>query len=101
MSVNKIATFSVVIATDPQQARRYRKPPPARPHLLFTVLRPERYESAERSASRRSGTTFHIIQRPRFSPTSSPASASALVWWLIVGCDLPSGTSRSHEHTSP
>src|ERR1700704_5243025 len=30
-----------------------------------------------------------------------PASARALVWWLIVGCDFPSGSSRSHEHTSP
>ena len=29
-----------------------------------------------------------------------PASASAFVWWLTVGCDLPSGSSRSHEHTS-
>ena len=57
--------------------------------------------SAARSAARRSGTTRHIIQRPRFSPVSRPASASALVWWLTVGCDLPSGSSRSHEHTSP
>src|SRR5436309_1105392 len=43
----------------------------------------------------------HIIQRPRFSPVSRPASARAFVWWLIVGCDLPSGSSRSQEQTSP
>src|SRR5688572_11561884 len=43
----------------------------------------------------------HHIQRPRFSPTMRPASASALVWWLTVGCDLPSGSCRSHEQHSP
>ncbi len=32
-----------------------------------------------RSCSKRSGTTRHHIQRPRFSPTMSPASTRALV----------------------
>src|SRR5437763_2160769 len=58
-------------------------------------------DRADRSAASRSGTTRHIIQRPRFSPVSRPASARAFVWWLIVGCDLPSGSSRSHEQVSP
>ena len=43
----------------------------------------------------------HHTQRPRFSPTMRPASASTFVWCDTVGCDLPSGSSRSHEHTSP
>ena len=47
------------------------------------------------------GHDLHQTQRPRFSPMMSPASASALVWWLTVGWDLPSGSRRSHEQTSP
>ena len=35
--------------------------------------------SAFRTAASRSGSTRHHIQRPRFSPTSSPASARTLV----------------------
>ena len=37
---------------------------------------------------------------PAFSPVSNPASASALVWWLIVGCDLPNG-SRGRTSRPP
>ena len=48
-----------------------------------------RRQASSCTASRRSGTIRHQTQRPRFSPTMSPASASTLVWCETVGCDLP------------
>jgi hypothetical protein len=51
--------------------------------------------------ARRSGTTLHQTHRPRLSPTMSPASASILVWWEIVGWLRPRALSRLQLHASP
>ncbi len=50
--------------------------------------------------ARRSRSACHHTQRPRFSPSIRPASASTFVWWETVGWLLPSGPSNSQEHTS-
>lgn len=46
---------------------------------------PNQPPSAVRIAAKRVGSTRHHIQRPRFSPTRSPAWAKTVVWWDTVG----------------
>ena len=57
--------------------------------------------SAACRASSRSGTTRYQAHLPRLSRDNNPASTSSAKWCDTVGCDRPTGSTRSHAHASP
>ena len=53
------------------------------------------------AVARASGRTEYQIQRPRRSRSTRPESKRTFRWWLTVGWERPSGSTRSHAHDPP